>query len=75
VRAWPGWASWAEMAFSFSLEFLMAFLFYFPLGFQFKFKPSFKFKLNQTCATIQRIFEAQHDATFHDSYCFDKINN
>ena len=26
-----------------------------------------------TCTTIQRIFGAQHDATFHDSYCFDKI--
>jgi hypothetical protein len=43
------------------------------LGFQFKLKLSFKFKLNQTCATIQRIFGAQHDATFHDSYGFDKI--
>jgi hypothetical protein len=28
--AQPGWAGWDEMAFSFSMEFLMAFLFYFP---------------------------------------------
>jgi hypothetical protein len=54
-----GWTGpvWAEMVFSFSREFLIAFLFYFLLGFQFKFKPSFKFKLIQTCATIQRIFK------------------
>jgi hypothetical protein len=28
--AQPVWAGWAKLAFSFSLEFLMAFLFYFP---------------------------------------------
>jgi hypothetical protein len=37
-----------------------------------KFNPSSKFKLNQTCATIQTIFGAQHDSPFHDSYCFEK---
>jgi hypothetical protein len=30
ARGWARWAGWAELAFSFSLEFLMAFLFYFP---------------------------------------------
>jgi hypothetical protein len=39
------WASWAEMAFSFSWNFLIAFLFIFSRVFQFKFKPIFK--LNQ----------------------------
>jgi hypothetical protein len=42
---------WAELVFSFSREFIIAFLFYFLYGFQLKFKPSFKFKLIQTCAT------------------------
>jgi hypothetical protein len=65
--------TWAELGFSIFREFLIAFLFIFSRVFQFKFKSSFKFKPNQTCATIQRIFRAQHDATFHDSYILDKI--
>jgi hypothetical protein len=65
--------TWAELAFLFSREFLIAFLFIFSRFFEFKFKSSFKFKPNQTCETIQRIFGAQHDSTFHDSYVLDKI--
>jgi hypothetical protein len=29
ARAWPGWADWAEKFFSFSREFLIAFIFIF----------------------------------------------
>jgi hypothetical protein len=38
--AWLGWIvpNWAEMRFSFSLEFLMPFIFIFLYGFQIKFK-------------------------------------
>jgi hypothetical protein len=48
--------TWAEIAFSIFLEFLLPFLFIFSRVFQFKFNSSFKFKPNQICATIQRIF-------------------
>ena len=65
--------TWAELVFLFSREFLIVFIFIFSRVFQFKFKSSFKFKTNQTCATIQRIFGVQHDATFHDSYVLSKI--
>jgi hypothetical protein len=54
-----------KLLFLFSREFLIAFLFIFSRV--------FKFKLNETCATIQIIFGAQHDSTFHDSYGLDKI--
>jgi hypothetical protein len=69
-----GWNGpvWAEMVFSFSREFLIAFLFYFLYGFQFKFKPSFKFKLIQTCATIQRIFKLNMMQHFTTHNCFGK---
>jgi hypothetical protein len=36
----PRWAGWAELAFPFSLEFLITFSFYFLYGFQIKFKPN-----------------------------------
>jgi hypothetical protein len=61
--------TWAEMAFSIFLEFLLPFLFIFSRVFN----SSFKFKPNQPCATIQRIFGVQHDATFHDSHVLPKI--
>jgi hypothetical protein len=64
----PGGLVWAELAFSISLEFLIAFLFP-SLGFH------FKFKLIQTCATIQRIFKLsmlQHCMTHN---VLAKINN
>jgi hypothetical protein len=72
-----GWNGpvWAEMVFSFSREFLIAFLFYFLYGFQFKFKPSFKFKLIQTCATIQRIFKLNMMQHFMTHNVLAKINN
>jgi hypothetical protein len=50
--AGPSGLVWAKLAFSISLEFLIAFLFPFLYGFHFKFNSSFKFKLIQTCATI-----------------------
>jgi hypothetical protein len=50
----------------------MLFYFIFPRGFNANSNQFSNFKLNQTCATIQRTFGAQHDATFHVSYCFDK---
>jgi hypothetical protein len=66
----PSWAGWAELAFSFFLEFLMAFLFI-SLGFS-----------NQIQMQIQTISnmcikqkKAPHDATFHDPHSFDKIIN
>jgi hypothetical protein len=54
--------TWAELAFSIFLEFLLPFL----LIFSRVFNSSFKFKPNQICATIQRIFRLnmmQHSMT------------
>jgi hypothetical protein len=38
------WPEWAAFGFSFSLEFLMPFIFYFIYGFQIKFKHVHQFK-------------------------------
>jgi hypothetical protein len=43
-RVGPGGLVWAEMAFSFSLDFLIPFLFLFSRVFKSKFKLGFKFK-------------------------------
>jgi hypothetical protein len=54
--------SWAKLAFSIFLEFLLPFLFIFSRVFN----SSFKFKPNQICATIQIIFRLnmmQHSMT------------
>jgi hypothetical protein len=73
-EAGPTWASWAELAFSFFLEFLIAFLFIF----------SRVFKSNSNQMQIQTISNMcikqtnnldSAGATFHDSHSFDKINN
>jgi hypothetical protein len=57
--------TWAKLGFLFSREFLIAFLFIFSRV--------FNSNSNQTCATIQRIFGTQHDATFHESSVLSKI--
>jgi hypothetical protein len=64
TRAWAGLngPTWAELAFSIFLKFLLPFLFIFSRVFN----SSFKFKPHQICATIQRIFRLnmmQHSMT------------
>jgi hypothetical protein len=43
------------------------------LGFSIEIQIKFQIQTKSNMCTIQRIFGAQHDATFHDSYCFHKI--
>jgi hypothetical protein len=62
ARAGLNGLTWAELAFSIFLEFLLPFLFIFSRVFN----SSFKFKPHQICATIQRIFRLnmmQHSMT------------
>jgi hypothetical protein len=73
--AGPGGLVWAEFAFSFFLNFLIAFPFLFSRVFQFKFKSSFKFKLIQTCATIQKIFKLSMMQHVMTQSVLTKINN
>jgi hypothetical protein len=67
--------SWARMAFPFSLNFLIPFLFLFSRIFNSKFKLGFKFKLIQTCATIQRIFKLSMMQHVMTHSVLAKINN
>jgi hypothetical protein len=74
--AWLGLVSgWAALRFSFSLDFLIPFLFLFYRVFNSKFKLGFKFKLIQTSETIQRIFKLSMMQHVMTHKVLAKINN
>jgi hypothetical protein len=72
---WPSWAVWAEMWFFYFPGISNGFSILFSLGFSIQIRSKIQIKPIQACASIQRIFWGQHDATIHDSHKFDKINN
>jgi hypothetical protein len=66
---------WARMAFPFSVNFLIPFLFLFSRIFNSKSKLGFKSKLIQTCATIQRIFKLSMMQHVMNHSVLAKLNN